>query len=93
MIARKSVSPYVLLGIGIAGATYLSKQENRDRAIELFQNIKKKSMSLLGMQASSLPSELIEKAGHPNPYDDEDTRMVDEGALYAVDYYNKDVQG
>ncbi|BAB06637.1 hypothetical protein P4637_09075 [Halalkalibacterium halodurans] len=27
--------------------------------------------------------------GHPDPYDTEDNRMVEEGALYSIQHYNK----
>jgi len=34
----------------------------------------------------------MQKAGHPDPHDIEDARMVGEGAQYSVDYYNREEQ-
>ena len=33
-----------------------------------------------------------EKLGHPDPHNIEDNKMVDEGAMYSVNYYNETVQ-
>ena len=35
---------------------------------------------------------VIEKGGNPHPHDIEDNNMVNEGAMYAVDYYNEKMQ-
>ena len=31
-------------------------------------------------------------AGHPDPHDIQDNKMVDEGAMTSVQYYNEEVQ-
>lgn len=40
---------------------------------------------------SSNSIEIDKNAGHPDPYDVNDNTMVSEGALYAVQRYNKEV--
>lgn len=34
----------------------------------------------------------IQKAGHPDPLDIEDNKMVSEGAQYGIEYYNRTEQ-
>ncbi|RCK09633.1 hypothetical protein DT075_35985 [Bacillus licheniformis] len=31
----------------------------------------------------------VEKAGHPSPHDIEDNKMVSEGSMYPVQYYDE----
>ncbi|WP_244943949.1 hypothetical protein [Siminovitchia fortis] len=80
--------PYVLLGVGVAGAL-LSTKENRGKAMDMFEKIKEKVSNLWGGRKKP---ELLEKAGRPDPHDHEDAKMVGEGAQYSVEYYNKEVQ-
>ncbi|MFJ7679532.1 hypothetical protein ACIQXQ_15945 [Peribacillus sp. NPDC097198] len=75
----------VLLGVGVAGVSFLSKT-NRGKAKNVWSSAKTKAMSFWNKRQSVDP--LIEKAGHPDPYDHEDSKMVDEGAMYSVNYYN-----
>ncbi|MCJ7842176.1 hypothetical protein MUB24_14950 [Lederbergia sp. NSJ-179] len=91
-MARKSLSPYILLGIGIAGATYLVKEENRHKAFNSVQSIKRTVQKWYNGANSKIQEEMMEKAGHPDPFDQGDANMVAEGAMYAVEYYNKEEQ-
>lgn len=75
----------VLLGVGVAGVSFLSKT-NRGRMKNIWSNAKGKAISYWNRRQPIDP--LIEKAGHPDPYDHEDSKMVDEGAMYSVNYYN-----
>lgn len=84
------MNPYVLLGLGVAGAL-LSSKENREKAMDMVGKIKNKAMDFWGNTSRKEP-ELLEKAGSPDPYDIEDAKMVGEGAQYSVEYYNKEVQ-
>lgn len=43
----KNINPLLWLGLGIAGASYLSKQENREKVIELYQSVKGKVVDFL----------------------------------------------
>ncbi|MCR2822608.1 hypothetical protein [Lederbergia panacisoli] len=88
----KNINPLLLLGLGIAGVTYLSKHENREKAMDLYRSAKEKVVDFLCEQNPSACKELLEKAGNPDPHDIGDTRMVGEGAMYSVEYYNKEEQ-
>ncbi|MBS4197220.1 hypothetical protein [Lederbergia citri] len=88
----KNINPLFWVGLGIAGASYLSKQENREKVMEFYQTAKQKVVDFLCEQNPSACEDLLEKAGNPDPHDLGDTRMVGEGAMYAVDYYNKEEQ-
>ncbi|MBS4206496.1 hypothetical protein [Bacillus sp. FJAT-50079] len=82
-----------LLGVaGIVGAKYFSNQENRDKAIDMYESMKGKVRNIWGDDQQSVHEQMMEKAGNPDPYDVEDSKMVDEGAMYSVDYYNKEAQ-
>lgn len=84
------MGPYLLLGLGAAGA-YLATRENREKAMDMVQKVKYRAMDLWGSK-NQVDSELLKKAGHPDPHDLEDSKMVGEGAQYSVEYYNKEEQ-
>ncbi|MBW8350144.1 hypothetical protein K0H71_11915 [Bacillus sp. IITD106] len=88
----KNINPLLWLGLGIAGASYLLKQENREKVMKLCQTVKEKVVDFLCEKNPSACEDLLEKAGNPDPHDLGDTRMVGEGAMYAVDYYNEKEQ-
>lgn len=92
MANGRGLSPYVLLGVGVAGVSYLSSRNNRDKAIQAFKSIKEKTMKLWSRQEAKPEIPLLEKAGHPDPYDIGDNRMVEEGAMFSVQYYNEKEQ-
>ena len=76
---------YLLVGAG-AAAWWLSKEENRTKFDGWITQAKNK------LNGESLPSDeafAMHKAGHPHPEDIDDNKMVEEGAQFAVDYYNK----
>ncbi len=80
---------YVLLGLGVAGGALISVKQNREKIRGLVEKVKKKTRILRENQEES---EWLKKAGRPDPYDFEDVKMVEEGAQYSVNYYNKKVQ-
>ncbi|MGE7766206.1 hypothetical protein [Peribacillus sp. NPDC096540] len=82
----------VLLGVGVAGVSFLSTKTNRGKVKDIWSNAKDKTMRFWNQKHSDLDP-LIEKAGHPDPYDHEDNKMVDEGAMYSVNYYNNAKHG
>lgn len=88
----RSLNPLLLLGLGVAGASYFSKQENRNKAKVMYQSVKDKIMDFWCEQNPTACEDLLQKAGNPDPYDIGDNKMVDEGALYSVDYYNREEQ-
>ncbi|OLN21570.1 hypothetical protein BTO30_13870 [Domibacillus antri] len=79
---------YLLLGAGVA-AWWLSKDENRTKFEGWMTQAKKK---LNGETSPSNDTFPVHKAGNPYPDDIGDNKMVDEGAQFAVDYYNKKEQ-
>lgn len=90
-MARRKMNPLLVMGIGLA-AKYLSNKENREKAMEMVEKMKDKAMNMWGGGTGQEDPELMDKAGHPDPHDIEDNRMVAEGAQYSVDYYNKEEQ-
>ncbi|MEY9867700.1 hypothetical protein ABIE66_003079 [Peribacillus sp. B2I2] len=82
----------LLLGVGVAGVSFLSNKTNRVKVKGIWSNAKDKTLSCWNRKASELDP-VIEKAGHPDPYDHEDNKMVDEGAMYGVHYYNNAKHG
>ncbi|SFC79187.1 hypothetical protein SAMN05443252_106194 [Bacillus sp. OV322] len=90
MAEAKRVGPYVWLGVGIAGASLLLSKSRRDKAVSFYRDIKDKAVSLWSRQQPPVP-DVLQKSGHPDPYDTGDNKMVDEGAMYSVNYYNEKV--
>jgi len=82
---------WIYSGVGALGAgalTYLLKDEQRrtnlkDKAKSFTDNIRE---SLQKDDNSDLP---VEKAGVPEFDHTENTKMVDEGSQFGVQYYNK----
>jgi hypothetical protein len=85
----KKVSPFVLLGIGVAGATYVSLNNRKEKFVNTRNILKEKAMLFWPKQKPSACDSLLEKAGHPDPHDIGDNRMVDEGAMFSINYYNE----
>ncbi|MDE5412566.1 hypothetical protein [Alkalihalobacterium chitinilyticum] len=50
-----------------------------------------KAKNKLQKKRSANSVEIDKNAGHPDPYDINDNTMVSEGALYAVQRYNEEV--
>ena len=65
---------------------------NRGKVKDIWSNAKAKTYGFWNKRHSELDP-VIEKAGHPDPYDHEDNKMVDEGAMYSVNYYNNAKHG
>ncbi|WP_368929709.1 hypothetical protein [Bacillus pumilus] len=72
---NKRPNAYVLAGLGVGGAVLL--------AVKNKKHLKK--------WASMFRSDekIPEKAGHPDPLDIQDNKMVDEGAMTSVHYFNE----
>lgn len=90
-MARKSNgSGLVVAGLAAAAYAYFSKKENRDKAMVQFNNLKTKYNSYMDQNSTNKSS--YGTAGHPDPTDVDDNKMVDEGAMTSVQYYNEEVQ-
>ncbi|MDN4524391.1 hypothetical protein [Fictibacillus fluitans] len=82
-----SMKPWILVGMGTsAAAVWLSSKPNRIRTKLAFTNIKRK---IRPEKSNVLP---VEKGGHPDPSDYEDSKMVSEGSAYGVHYFNEKKQ-
>lgn len=91
MAIVKSVGPYLLIGFGVAGVSFLSTKSNREKVICSYKDVKQKALKFWYRHRPEVLYEDIEKAGHPDPYDFGDNQMVDEGAMFSVNYYNDKV--
>ncbi len=89
-MARKRTNNLLLATIAAGAYAYFSKKENRDKAQVAFKNMKTKVDSFMDAQKMNRSSET--KVGHPDPYDEQDNKMVSEGAQTSVHYYNQEVQ-
>ncbi|PKR84131.1 hypothetical protein [Heyndrickxia camelliae] len=90
MAKISNINKAVIAGIGIAGISYLSSKNNREKTRVMLQNAKVKTDSwLTKLKHKRSP---LTKVGHSDPYDFEDHQMLSEGAMYGVDYYNQEEQ-
>ncbi|UII56486.1 hypothetical protein LS684_03095 [Cytobacillus spongiae] len=78
-----------LAGVGIGSALLFAYKPSRDRLKEIGSKLSKTVMNSKPTKQKSFP---VEKAGNPHPQDFEDNKMVSEGAMYSVDYYNQKEQ-
>lgn len=74
------------LAVSTVGITsYLLKDpSNRQKAREFIHSMKMKITKQPDME--TFP---VDKAGHPHPHDIEDNKMVSEGSMYPVQYYDE----
>ncbi|MBN6888151.1 hypothetical protein ACUXCC_003069 [Cytobacillus horneckiae] len=77
---------YILAGVGITSVLLLANKSNREKLQSITTKIKDY------MPFNKKKNEVMEKAGHPMPQDTEDNKMVSEGALYSVNYFNEKEQ-
>ncbi|MDR7071312.1 hypothetical protein [Fictibacillus barbaricus] len=75
---------WALIGLGTGALFWLSFKPNRIKTKMKLKDMKRK-VRPHAIEATQLP---INKAGHPDPMDVDDNKMVDEGAMYSVNYYN-----
>jgi hypothetical protein len=76
--------------IGAAAGIILTSKENRNKIHNLSEKFKYKWKSFRGNELSNkLP---IDKGGNPDPKNVEDNKMVSEGALTSICYYNEKEQ-
>ncbi|MFT9598882.1 hypothetical protein [Mesobacillus sp.] len=76
----------VMLGAGAAALWMAMKPENKEKLIGMATKAKEKIMP---SKTDVVP---VQKAGNPDPMDIEDNKMVSEGAMYGVNYYNENLQ-
>ncbi|WLR54331.1 hypothetical protein LC048_18070 [Mesobacillus subterraneus] len=76
----------VMLSVGAAALWMAMKPENKAKLTEMATQVKEKVMA---SKTDVIP---VQKAGNPDPMDVEDNKMVSEGAMYGVNYYNENLQ-
>lgn len=79
-------SGVVLSGIG--AASYVLK--DRKRRVRLQRKMYETMQKVPFVKSESDAGLPVEKAGHPEPHDIDDNKMVAEGAQTAVQYYDKE---
>ncbi|RBW69524.1 hypothetical protein [Bacillus taeanensis] len=78
------------VAVGAVGASVLLKdKDKRAKVKETIMKGKDKLMDFRNQNEKSLP---IEKAGKPDPQNIRDNKMVSEGSVYPVQYYNEHKQ-
>ncbi|MEW9108179.1 hypothetical protein ACQCT6_14775 [Cytobacillus gottheilii] len=83
----RPLNSYLLAGVGITSVLLLASKANRNKVQTV--TVKFKNMIRDRFANEDLP---LKKAGHPDPQDIEDNKMVSEGAMYSVAYYNENEQ-
>ena len=76
----------VMLGVGAAALWMAMKPENKNKLTNMATQMKDKIMP---SKPDVIP---VQKAGNPDPLDLEDNKMVSEGSMYGVNYYNENLQ-
>ncbi|MBM7652652.1 hypothetical protein [Neobacillus cucumis] len=84
-----STSSLLAVGVGASAVLWLRHKTNRIKAETLLREWKRKIFPTVYQKSEQLP---IHKGGHPHPHDIEDNKMVDEGAMYSVQFYNEKLQ-
>ncbi len=79
----------MVVGIGATASIWLSSKTNRIKLENLLRDWKRKVTPSSYSKNDNLP---IEKGGNPHPLDLEDNKMVSEGAMYSVNFYNEKLQ-
>lgn len=89
-MAKGNGKSLLLAGLAAGAYAYLSKPENREKAVEAFNNMKTKVNTFIDAQKEQINKT---EPGEPGPYDTAENKMVDEGgAMTSVKYYNEEVQ-
>lgn len=89
MKASLPIKSMIVVGLGASAAWWLSSKPNRIKAQSSLRELKHKLKPSPFHKSETLP---IKKGGIPHPHDIEDNKMVDEGALYSVRFYNEKMQ-
>ncbi|HAQ08530.1 MAG TPA: hypothetical protein DCR24_13790 [Bacillus bacterium] len=82
-----SMKSAVMLGVGAAAVWMAMKPENKSKLTNMATQMKDKIMP--SGKKDVIP---VQKAGNPDPLDLEDNKMVSEGSMYGVNYYNENLQ-
>lgn len=81
----------MLIGAATAlAAVYFTSKNNKAQLKTAVKNSKTKLDSMMSSK-NTKPSQMT-KTGYSDPNDPDDNRMVEEGAMTSVQYYNENVQ-
>lgn len=86
---RLGMKSVLAVGMGTSLIVWASSKPNRIKLENVFREWKRKIKPSAIEKNSNLP---VEKGGHPDPHDIGDNKMVGEGAMYSVRYYNEKKQ-
>ncbi|PFV93172.1 hypothetical protein COL08_23595 [Priestia megaterium] len=91
MRQKALISGLAISTVSVGITTYLLKDKsNLDKVKGFVRSVKKAIPYKSSTQKfTSFP---IHKAGHPDPMDTEDSKMVSEGSMFPVQYYNEKKQ-
>jgi hypothetical protein len=91
MPQKALISGLAISTVSVGITTYLLKDKsNLDKVKGVVRSVKKAiSYESSTKKLTSFP---IHKAGHPDPMDIEDNKMVSEGSMFPVQYYNEKKQ-
>lgn len=85
-----TLKSYLLIGAGAAAVWMaLNPKQNVNKVKNMTASIKDKITPTKFKETDVVP---VMKAGNPDPLDLEDNKMVSEGSMYGVDYYNENLQ-
>lgn len=90
MMLKGKKRSFLMGGIAAFAIMYFKKMENREKAKTSLKNTKTKANSYMDSMKHQ-PTQMT-KAGFSDPHDPDDNRMVEEGAMTSVQYYNENVQ-
>lgn len=91
MIVANGNKRSMIIGAATAlAAVYLTSKNNKAQVKTAVKNSKTKIDSMVASK-NTKPSQMT-KTGFSDPHDPDDNRMVEEGAMTSVQYYNENVQ-
>lgn len=88
-MSRGNTRSLVIGGLAATGYMFLQKAENREKAKIMMKNTMTKVSSF--MDSKNVKQCQMTKAGFSDPNDPDDNRMVEEGSMTSVQYYNESV--
>ena len=91
MRQKALISGLAISTVSLGITTYLLKDKSNLDKVKGFVRSIKKAISYES-STKKLASFPIHKAGHPDPLDIEDNKMVSEGSMFPVQYYNEKKQ-
>ncbi|MDG5789192.1 hypothetical protein QA612_17170 [Evansella sp. AB-P1] len=86
---NKWLTSTALVSAVAVGSYLMNKQDNREKVGHYWNRMK----AIVKRETKEEHEPYyVEKVGHSDPYDVEDNSMVDEGAVYSINYYNRKKQ-